>query len=43
MDQDRKDKPAQDEGTERAEEGRKNRAEMDEPPPPGADPLHEGP
>ena len=28
---------------DRAEEGRKNRDEMDEPPPHGTDPLHEGP
>lgn len=29
--------------TERAEEGRKNRERMDDTPPPGTDPLHEGP
>jgi hypothetical protein len=27
----------------RAEQGRKNREEMNEPPPHGTDPLHEGP
>jgi hypothetical protein len=28
---------------QRAEQGRKNREELDEPPPHGTDPLHEGP
>jgi hypothetical protein len=28
---------------DRAEQGRKNREAMDEPPPHGTDPLHEGP
>lgn len=28
---------------DRADQGRKNREEMDEPPPHGTDPLHEGP
>lgn len=37
-------KPAQTpEAEERAEQGRKNRDEMDEAPPHGTDPLHEGP
>ncbi len=31
------------EDKERAEQGRKNRQDMDEPPPHGTDPLHEGP
>ena len=31
------------EDKQRAEHGRKNREDMDEPPPHGTDPVHEGP
>ena len=37
-----KDRSKHDEG-EIAREGEKNRREMDKVPPPGTDPLHEGP
>lgn len=46
MNQDRENKPADQpvsDGEEREEKGRKNRDEMDQPPAPGTDPLHEGP
>jgi hypothetical protein len=38
---DKKDLPSDDESIER--EGEKNQKEMDQVPPPGTDPLHEGP
>lgn len=44
MDKDQETEPARnDDAKQRAEEGRKNRDEMDEAPPHGTDPLHEGP
>lgn len=42
MDQDRKE-PHPDDRKERKEEAERNRRTMDEIPPPGTDPLHEGP
>ena len=42
MDQERKE-PRSDERKEREEKAKRNRREMDEIPPPGTDPLHEGP
>jgi hypothetical protein len=42
MDQDRKE-PHPDDRKERKEEAERNRRKMDEVPPPGTDPLHEGP
>jgi hypothetical protein len=38
---DKQDRPSDDEAIE--QEAQKNREEMDKVPPPGTDPLHEGP
>lgn len=46
MQDERENKPTPDadaEAKQRGEEGRKNRDEMDDVPPHGTDPLHEGP